>query len=83
MDCSSNPIVRNLNTNASVFAIAKQRDCIYSRETHRHMKHWEREGEHKHPSGMPQSLVAVAGLIRCEIASQTEGWSSEKYKKAD
>lgn len=48
-DCLPNPIVRNLNTNASIFGIAKQRDCVYSRETHRHMKHWGRE-EHKHPS---------------------------------
>lgn len=50
MDCLPNPIVRNLNTNASGFDIAKQRHCVYSRETHRHMKHWGREGEHKHLS---------------------------------
>lgn len=49
-DCLPNPIVRKLNTNASIFGIAKQRDCVYSRETHRHMKHWGREGELKHPS---------------------------------
>lgn len=49
-DCLPNPIVRNLNINASIFGIAKQRNCVYSRETHRHVKHWGREGECKHPS---------------------------------
>lgn len=50
-----------------------------------HTKHWGREGEHEHPSTALEchSLVEVAGFICSEIASQTEGWSSEKHKKAD
>lgn len=86
-DCLPNPIVRNLNTNASIFGIAKQRDCVYSRETHRHMKHWGREGEHKHPSTALEchtvlwqwlALFVVKSLPRLSAGAlkSTESWTN-------